>query len=204
MVIPEGGVYNENGFVGLTKPGKYELPLKSKVGDCDSIVILNLVVGNANYYKDVNLCFGDTLNFGSEEITQAGQYIVEFATDSVVLFNVTALPDLRQTLDVLICKGESYNENGFENLTATGTYTKEYRSVDGCDSTITLNLRVLNGETIQVVDTITTAELPYDYMTLHYDAATTPGTYKGTVVLEAENCNLLAEYIAAHFEEKGC
>jgi hypothetical protein len=57
-----------------------------------------------------------------------------------------------------------------------------------------LNLRVLNGETIQVVDTITTAELPYDYMTLHYDAATTPGTYKGTVVLEAKNCKDIIEH----------
>ena len=192
--IAEGEVYNKNGFVGLTTPGSYKLPLKSKVGDCDSIITLNLVVGNANYYENVNLCFGDTLQFGSQTITQSGQYIVEFTADSVVLFNVTALPDLRQTLDVVICKGESYNENGFENLTESGTYTKEYLSVDGCDSTITLNLRVLNGETIYVTDTVTTAELPYDYMDLHYDVATAPGTYKETIVIEAENCKDIIEH----------
>lgn len=192
--IAEGEVYNKNGFVGLTTPGSYKLPLKSKVGDCDSIITLNLVVGNVNYYEDVNLCFGDTLQFGSQTITQSGQYIVEFTADSVVLFNVTALPDLRQTLDVVICKGESYNENGFTNKTETGVYTLPLTSVDGCDSTITLNLTVLNGETIQVVDTITTAELPYDYMDLHYDVATAPGTYKETIVIEAENCKDIIEH----------
>ena len=193
-VIAEGEVYNKNGFVGITKPGKYELPLKSKVGDCDSIVTLNLVVGTATDYAEVNICFGETYQFGSQTISTSGQYIEKFAEDSIVLLNATVLPDLRQTIDVNICKGESYNKNGFENLTETGTYTKEYRSVDGCDSTITLNLRVLNGETIKVTDTITTAELPYDYMTLHYDVSTTPGTYKGTVVLEAENCKDIIEH----------
>ena len=186
--IKQGETYNENGFVGLTQPGSYRLPLKSKVGDCDSIVTLNLVVGDATDYAEVNICFGESYQFGKQTITTSGQYLETFSEDSVVLLNATVLPDLRQTLDVYICKGEAYNENGFENLTETGTYTKEYRSVDGCDSTITLNLTVLNGETTYVTHTITTDELPYEYMGLYYDGATAPGTYKETIILEAENC----------------
>jgi hypothetical protein len=98
------------------------------------------------------------------------------------------LPDLRQTVNAFICKGESYNEYGFENLTTTGVYTKELLSVDGCDSTITLNLTVTSGETTYVKDTITTDELPYEYMDLYYDIATAPGVYKETIEIGAENC----------------
>ncbi len=187
-VIAEGEVYNGNGFVGLTQPGSYRLPLKSKVGDCDSIVTLNLVVGNATDYEEVNICFGESYVFGKQTITESGQYIETFAEDSIVLLNATVLPDLRQTVNAFICKGESYNEYGFENLTTTGVYTKELLSVDGCDSTITLNLTVTSGETTYVKDTITTDELPYEYMDLYYDIATAPGVYKETIEIGAENC----------------
>lgn len=187
-VIANGEEYNENGFVGLTIPGSYRLPLKSKVGDCDSIVTLNLVVGDATDYAEVNICFGETYTFGSQVITESGQYIETFAEDSIVLLNATVLPDLRQTINAYICKGESYNEYGFKDLTTTGVYTQELLSVDGCDSTITLNLTVLNGETRYVTDTITTEELPYEYMDLYYDIATAPGVHKATITLEAENC----------------
>ena len=188
VVIAEGETYNGNGFVGLTQPGSYRLPLKSKVGGCDSIITLNLVVGNATDYEELNLCFGGSYQFGSQTITEAGQYIEKFAEDSVVLLNVTQLPDFRQTIDTIICKGEVYNEYGFDNLTATGQYIKEYTSVDGCDSTITLNLTVINGETTYVTDTITTDELPYEYMDLYYDIATAPGVHEEIIEIKAENC----------------
>jgi hypothetical protein len=44
VTIFEGETYNENGFVGLSEAGTYTLPLKSKVGDCDSTITLNLKV----------------------------------------------------------------------------------------------------------------------------------------------------------------
>ena len=187
-VIAEGEEYQGDGFVGLTQPGSYKLPLKSKVGDCDSIVTLNLVVGEATDYAEVNICFGETYQFGTQTIATSGEYIEKFTEDSVVLLKATVLPDLRQTIDAYICKGESYNEYGFEGLTTTGVYTQELLSVDGCDSTITLNLTVLNGETRYVRDTITTEELPYEYMGLYYDIATAPGVHENTITLEADNC----------------
>ena len=98
------------------------------------------------------------------------------------------MPDFRQTIDTIICKGEVYNEYGFDNLTATGQYIKEYTSVDGCDSTINLNLTVINGETTYVTDTITTDELPYEYMDLYYDIATAPGVHEEIIEIKAENC----------------
>lgn len=44
VTIFEGETYSENGFIGLKEAGTYTLPLKSKVGDCDSTITLNLKV----------------------------------------------------------------------------------------------------------------------------------------------------------------
>ena len=188
-VIEEGEVYNENGFFGISKPGKYTLALTTSDG-CDSIITLNLIVGNATHYLNVNICNGETYQFGSQTITESGQYLETFAEDSIVLLNATVLPDLRQTIDAYICKGEVYNENGFSGKSETGIYTLPLTSVDGCDSTITLNLTVLTGETTEITKRITTDELPYENkeLGLYYDGATKPGTYTDVIELEAANC----------------
>lgn len=191
-VINDGEVYNDNGFIGLTMSGEYELPLQS-VDGCDSTIILNLtVLKDVSVVLDVIICSGQSYTLGSTTITESGQYTETFKTaagkDSVVVVNATVLPDLRKTITDTICAGEVYNENGFENLSGTGTYTLELTSVDGCDSTLILNLTVLTGDTIYVTKTITTNELPYEYQGIKYDKATLPGTYVDTIYVETENC----------------
>ena len=185
--IAEGEVYNDNGFIGLTKAGSYTLRMKS-VDDCDSIVTLNLVVGNVTDYADAVICYGDTYQFGSRKITESGQYIEKFAEDSVVLLTAVVLPDFRQTIDTMICKGSSYLFFD-QTITESGVYTKELRSVEGCDSSITLNLMVIGGDTTYVEKTITTEDLPYAYMDyLYYDVATQPSKYVDTIVVEVDDC----------------
>ncbi len=191
-VIKEGEEYNENGFKGLTVEGEYTLPLKS-VDGCDSVITLNLkVLDGVTNEVSINICFGDSYVFGSQTITESGQYTETFKTaeggDSTVLLTATVLPDFRQTLEATICAGEVYNENGFENLGTTGVYTQELKSVDGCDSTITLNLTVLSGDTTRVDAKVKTDELPYEYRDLYYDKSTRPGTYVDTIIVETENC----------------
>ena len=188
-VIKEGEVYNENGFIGITKPGTYELPLKTADG-CDSIITLNLLVGNATDYLEVVICNGESYIFGQQTITKSGQYLATFAPDSVVLLNATVLPDFRKTINANICEGESYNLNGFTNKTETGVYTLPMTSVDGCDSTVTLNLKVLSGDTIEITKRITTEDLPYENeeLNLYYGVDTKAGTYKDVIAHKAENC----------------
>ena len=185
--IKEGEVYNDNGFIGLTRAGSYTLKMKS-VDGCDSIVTLNLVVGNVTDYVDVVICYGDTYQFGKQTITESGEYIEKFAEDSVVFLTAVVLPDLRQTIDTVICKGSSYLFFD-QTITESGVYTKKLRSVNGCDSTITLNLMVLEGDTLFVEKTIVTNALPYSYTNyLYYDEMTAPGKYVDTIVVEVDNC----------------
>lgn len=191
-VLEDGEVYSKNGFKGLTEDGKYDLPLKS-VDGCDSTLTLYLnVIKDVSAVDSITLCFGEKYEFGSQTISKSGNYTETFKTtdgaDSTVLLNVTVLPDYRQTIDTTICAGEVYNEYGFENITTSGVHLRKLTSVEGCDSTITLNLTVLTGDTTRIEKRITTDELPYEYKGLYYDKSTLPDTYVDTIVIKTGNC----------------
>ena len=79
---------------------------------------------------------------------------------------------------------EKYNKHGFTGVVGAGPHTLPLKSVDGCDSTVTLYLTILNGDTTYVEETVTTDELPYEYMDLYYDETTEPGTYTDTLTVD--------------------
>ena len=191
-VLEEGETYSKHGFKGLTADGVYTLPLKS-VDGCDSTLTLHLnVIKDVSAVDSITLCFGAEYEFGSQTISKSGNYTETFKTtdgaDSIVLLTVTVLPDYRQTIDTTICAGEAYNEYGFENITTSGVHLRKLTSVEGCDSTITLNLTVLTGDTTRIEKRITTDELPYEYKGLYYDKSTLPDTYVDTIVIKTGNC----------------
>ena len=195
--ICSGQVYNWNG-VEYSQSGIYFDTLPSSLG-CDSIVTFILKVTDPIEVKDsVNICYGDTYEFGKQTIKTSGTFrevfIAENGCDSVVLLYATVLPDYRLTLKEVIKSGEKYTGHGFEGLSKSDTYTLELKSVDGCDSTIVLHLTVLEGDTTYIEKTITTDELPYDYETIHYGENTKPGIYVDTIKVEKDG----KEYVIIH------
>ena len=56
-------------------------------------------------------------------------------------------------LNVSICEGSNYNENGF-NVSEAGTYTQTFVTENGCDSIVTLNLSVNSVLTNELFATI--------------------------------------------------
>ena len=246
----EGDVYNNNGFVSLTEPGRYKQKVGSANG-CDSVIILDLSIvptqrvtitdticsgqvynwngkefTTSGVHTDtlpsslgcdsivtfilkvtdpieveeyVNICYGDSYEFGSQTINVSGDFKETFKTadgcDSIVFLHATALPDYRLVLNEVIKKGEKYQGHGFDGLSKTGIYTLNRTSVDGCDSTITLNLTVLDGDTTYVEFTITTDDLPYEYESIYYDESTEPGVYVDTVTITDVNGD---EYVVVH------
>ena len=187
--ICSGQVYNWNG-VEYTESGLYGDTLVSSLG-CDSIVTLVLhVTDPIREEAYVNICFGETYEFGELTINSDCNVEQTFKTvdgcDSIVLLHATVLPDYRLTLNEVIKSGEKYTGHGFEGLSKTDTYTLELKSVDGCDSTIVLHLTVLEGDTTYMEKTITTDELPYEYESIYYDENTKPGVYVDTLVLEKD------------------
>ena len=184
----------------FNKTGVYIDTLVSQVTGCDSIVTFVLKVNEAiisNQY--VNICFGETYSFGGKTITSTGvfenTFVTESGCDSIVKLHATVLPDYRKTISAVIKEGQSYNENGFVGLTKQNTYTLPLISVDGCDSTLTLNLTVLSADTTRVTTEITTNDLPFEYETLYYDENTQPGTYVDTLDIMNEDGS---KYVIIH------
>ena len=143
--------------------GTYSDTLTAVLTKCDSIVRLVLNVREEIRVEDYkNICFGETYQFGSQEISKTGDYTEKFISidgcDSVVTLHATVLPNLRTTIRRNIAEGESYSDENFVGLTVAGTYTTPYlESVDGCDSTITLILTV--GDVSVAVDNVVANDL---------------------------------------------
>ena len=188
-----GSVYTWNGKE-YDRSGAYTETLVSEVTGCDSIVTLMLKVNDVlTSTETVEICFGGSFQFGETTITEAGEYKETFVTadgcDSVVTLNAIVLPDYRKTYNEVICQGEEFTGHGFNNVTRAGTYTLDLKSVTGCDSTITLNLTVLSGDTTRIEQTITTEDLPYEYQGKVYPEGTAPGVYIDTINISTGNCD---------------
>jgi len=142
--ICEGSTY---AFAGNTfnTSGSYTHTFTSANG-CDSTVTLNLVVNPVyNNSFAAEICEGAAYTWAGGTHTATGSYAHTFTSvhgcDSVVTLNLTVHPTYNQTVNAAICNGESYTYAGTA-YTASGSYTHNFTTIHGCDSTVTLNLTV--------------------------------------------------------------
>ncbi len=141
----------------LSQAGSYEAVFTSSSG-CDSIVSLTLSVNNTitNTITET-ICGNDTYTLGTQSLTQSGTYNETFASsggcDSIVTLNLTVETPIVLTLEETICNGDAY-VLGTQTYNQSGTYNQVFTAVNGCDSTITLNLTVLNAITTTITETI--------------------------------------------------
>jgi NH3-dependent NAD+ synthetase len=129
----------------LTAAGSYTEVFTS-VDGCDSTVVLTLTVNPVYNETDAaTICDGDSYSFGTQTLTTAGSYTEVFSSisgcDSTVVLTLTVNPTFNETDAATICDGDSYTF-GTQTLTAAGSYTEVFTSVDGCDSTVVLTLTV--------------------------------------------------------------
>lgn len=135
VILPDGSV--------VTTGGTYQTILVNAAG-CDSTVSTVVEAGPSfDLGSTAVLCPGDTLSFGSADITSAGTYADTFATalgcDSIVRLTVTTgSPGISLRRDT-ICRGDSIVFGG-RAIGRAGTYIDTLTSSSGCDSIITLDL----------------------------------------------------------------
>lgn len=142
--ICDGGEYIFGNQV-LKESGEYTEVFKSVYG-CDSTVSLTLeLLPNYNDSLDVAICQGDSIQFGSEVLKEPGDYVEVFESingcDSTVFLTLSYNPVFNETDEAVICKGEFY-DFGNQRLTTSGDYEEVFQSILGCDSIVTLSLRV--------------------------------------------------------------
>jgi len=199
--------------------GTYADTLNSLFG-CDSIVNLVLtVLPNVTTKLAETICFGDTVWVGNQPFFATDTVIVNllttFGCDSSVTLELTVLPEISTILNETICQGQSVFV-GNTSYSATGTYINVLPSAIGCDSTVTLNLTVVQTSvSIAQPDTLTcqqtavvlTSTASTSFGTLGYQwtttgggafggptnqptaTATAPGTYTLTVTSSAGACS---------------
>ena len=103
------------------------------------------------------ICEGSTYTENGFNASEAGTYTQNLQTingcDSIITLNLTVNPVENTNLTAAICEGTTYTENGF-NVSEAGTYTQNLQTINGCDSTVTLNLTVN-----PIIDTTITAAI---------------------------------------------
>ncbi len=134
------------GTKNLTEAGVYTEVFPSDTG-CDSTVVLTLSVNpDYNHTDEATICQGDTYVFGTQTLTDAGEYtqVFELATgcDSVVTLNLTVNPAYNISTTATVYSDELPFEFGKQSLTEAGTFSESFQSVYGCDSLVTLTLVV--------------------------------------------------------------
>lgn len=138
--------------------GDYQFTLQATVGLCDSVQTINVHVPVAapdSVVERIQKCYGDIF-------THKGKYYISDTTlidrdfnqagcDSVHTYVLRFVEVIRDTLDIVITEGQSY-EVGGKLFDTTGSYDVTMPSAMGCDSVVTLNLRVVEPLTMSVVD----------------------------------------------------
>ena len=154
--ICDGSSYPFNG-TNLSTDGVYIAALLTEEG-CDSVVTLNLAVKpTVTTTVHDTICDGGSYTFNGSTYTASGNYIANLVSvegcDSTVTLNLVVNPTRTTTVQDTICDGSTYSFNG-TTYSTTGTYIAKLVTVEGCDSTVTLELIVNPIRTTTLQDTI--------------------------------------------------
>ena len=147
-----GETFNENNLSGQV--------ILTNAAGCDTLVqvALTLEPELSSTISDV-ICKGSTMvingqTYDSNNLT--GQHILTAASgcDSTVYVNLSVLPDITYTIDQTICKGSSVMINGVEYSESNLSGESILSTLDGCDSTVFVNVSLLPDITSLVEETI--------------------------------------------------
>lgn len=161
--------------------------------ELDSLITLNLeVLPIIRDTLDIQYCANEGYHENGFDLVSPGIYyrslISTQGSDSIVIYNMKELPVYSQSEDISICYGKTYEFEG-ENYD-TSTHLKHlFKTVDGCDSMVSINLTVVPPEYFNFEKTIETKELPYIYLGKTYPKGTKPGFYQDTLeIKDPEGC----------------
>lgn len=157
--------------------GTYTETMTSYIG-CDSTVMLHLAVVDAFENETVTaiICDGESFAFGDNLYYNSGTYQEELMSnsgcDSTISLDLTVLTKEDIFLTEFICPGEFY-VLGNSNYINSGIYTETFTANNGCDSTVTVDLTVLNDSQATLTRTICQGES----FELNGNSYSTSGTY---------------------------
>lgn len=151
--------------------GAMNVKLIAHLSDCvDTLIINNVLPAIGTRYDTIPVqqCFGTQYTYTytdsvggthTEHLGETGLYTYTLRAftgcDSVVTINLLMTDTVYQTIDTLIMRGETITAGG-KSFSETGSYRLYLKSQAGCDSVLTLNLRVYD-KLMVTMDTLGTA-----------------------------------------------
>jgi gliding motility-associated-like protein len=164
------------------------LPSQTPGINCDSTVTLNLtILDPIETYLEEEICEGDTLGIGTEEFTTTGEFTVllqaDNGCDSTVFLDLIVHPNVETTITPEVCFGDDF-VLGDSTFMATGTYDIPLMTVEGCDSTVIVELTVKPEITTTLDESICEGE-SFTVGGMSFD---TTGTYD-VVLTAADGCD---------------
>ena len=142
-------VYADSVFV---TPGTKEFVFTSVLTGCDSIVTVNLEVTPSYFDVPVyaTICENEYYMLFDDTIREAGTYYkmgqsLVHECDSSVVLTLEVLPAKYGVGDLSICASElpfTYEGHTFDESTVTGQYPIVLAAENGCDSIVTMNVKV--------------------------------------------------------------
>lgn len=154
-LIPHAWTDFEVNFSEYTGSGKY-ISLRCGVPYNNEYIFIGVddlvldYISNPNAIYDTvteSICQGESFTFNGEELTENGVYFdtINVGADGISEIQVLILtvhPKYSQIINDTITEGQTYTQNGF-NESISGQYTLTLQTINGCDSTVILNLVVL-------------------------------------------------------------
>ena len=150
---------SNNPEIDITFPsdGIYELCVTAS-NVCDeapvSCTTISVVSPESSYLEET-LCADDCIEVAGEFVCESGQY--EFVVtlpdgcDSLIFLDLIVLPEIASSIEINLCTGDSFSI-GNTAYDATGVFVETIPNIMGCDSTVTLNLTMIDCELIGMIN----------------------------------------------------
>ncbi len=128
--------------------GSFELGLPGSEAVCDTLLLLHLTVRSPIITElSDTVCFGTAYPFAGEDIFLEGIYFdtltANSGCDSIISLNLVTLPAYQESLDTVICPGDTVFVLD-RIVTKEGSTTLTFSTEAGCDSSVTVNIAILD------------------------------------------------------------
>jgi len=151
-------------------------------------VTLTLNIAKIDYVTvEETICEGENYRFGKKRLNAAGEYVETFKNiqgrDSVVTLILSVTDKVYSNIEETICRGDVY-VFGDRTLKNPGQYKATFTSSTGCDSIVTLDLKVTESSKSTIREMICEGET-YEFGS---QTLTETGKYEETYV-SANGCD---------------
>lgn len=196
--ICEGAAYDFNGKL-LAESGTYYDTLRSVLG-CDSVItkLVLDVVPTVHTKLNVAICYGGEYLLGDTVLTTAGDYVrttinATTGCDEITTLHLSVNEPLRGTMYASFSKGCGYTYNG-KTYNQPGQYEAgTLKTVNGCDSIITLILT----ESDQGRDTVWAEVCPGEYYIDTDFNTNVPGIHEIEIV-QSTGCTIIRTLVLSN------